>query len=53
MDDEMRVELERRLALIEDDLGVDAPLPPLPLLDLVAAVVGLCVVTLLLLWWAL
>lgn len=53
MDDEMRVELERRLALIEDDGGVDAPLPPLPALDLVAAVVGLGVVTLLLLWWAL
>lgn len=53
MDDEMRVELERRLALIEDDAGGDAPLPPLPVLDLVAAIVGLGVLTLVLLWWAL
>lgn len=53
MDDEMRVELERRLALIEDDGGADAPLPPLPVLDLVAAIAGLGVLTLLLLWWAL
>lgn len=53
MDDAMRAELERRLALIEDPGGADGVLPPLPLGDLVAAVVGLALLTVVLLWWAL
>jgi hypothetical protein len=53
MDDETRVELERRLALIEDPEGHDAPFPPLPRVDLAAAVAGLVLISLLLLWWAL
>ncbi|GEB15710.1 hypothetical protein NSI01_40250 [Pimelobacter simplex] len=53
MDDEMRGELERRLVLIEDAGGAEAALPPLPLTDLLAAVAGLVVLTLVLLWWAL
>lgn len=53
MDDEMRAELERRLVLIEDAGGAEAALPPLPLMDLLAAAAGLVVLTLALLWWAL
>jgi len=53
MDDAMRAELERRLALIEDPDGPEGALPPLPLLDLVAALVGLAIITVVLLWWAL
>ncbi|MBM0127178.1 hypothetical protein [Pimelobacter simplex] len=53
MDDAMRAELEHRLALIEDPGGAEGALPPLPLADLVAAVVGLALITVALLWWAL
>ena len=53
MDDAMRAELENRLALIEDPGGAEAALPPLPLLDLLAAAVGLALITVVLLWWAL
>ena len=53
MDHKQRAELERRLALIEDRTGPDGPLAPLPLRDFLAAVVGLALVSLLLVWWAL
>ncbi|WP_408896045.1 hypothetical protein ACJ5H2_14130 [Nocardioides sp. R1-1] len=53
MDDDMRAELERRLGLIEDAGGAEAALPPLPLADLLAAAVGLALVTIALLWWVL
>ncbi len=53
MDDETRAELERRLTLIEEGGSAEAPLPPLPRADLLAAVVGLALVTAVLLWWAL
>lgn len=53
MDDLTRIELERRLDLIEDAESGEAPLPPLPLIDLLAALVGLALLIGLLLWWAL
>lgn len=53
MDDQTRAELERRLELIDDPAGAEAALPPLPLKDLLAALAGLAVVTVVLLWWAL
>jgi len=53
MDDVMRAELERRLQLIEDPAGAEAALPPLPVADLLAALAGLAVLTVVLLWWAL
>ncbi|NYJ02194.1 hypothetical protein HNR19_002892 [Nocardioides thalensis] len=52
MDPETRAELERRIELIENG-GDDGVLPPLPLVDLVAAVVGLALAACALLWWAL
>jgi hypothetical protein len=53
MDDELRVELDRRLALIEDPGGADAPLPPLPWSDVVLAIAALALLSVLLVWWAL
>ncbi|XBB69716.1 hypothetical protein ABFU82_10515 [Nocardioides sp. WV_118_6] len=53
MDDALRAELERRLGLIEDTGTREGALPPLPLIDVLAAAAGLVVLTLVLLWWAL
>ncbi|MDT0275915.1 hypothetical protein [Blastococcus goldschmidtiae] len=52
MDDrQFAAELERRLVLIEDEGSGEGPLPPLPALDLVFAIVGLVVLTVGLTWW--
>lgn len=53
MDDAQRNELEERLALIDAGGPAEAPLPPLPAMDLVAAVAGLALLAVVLLWWAL
>jgi hypothetical protein len=53
MDQELGDELERRLALIETAGSGEEPLAPLPLADLLAAIVGLALLTVALLGWAL
>ncbi|MFC7502322.1 hypothetical protein ACOACQ_11175 [Nocardioides sp. CPCC 206347] len=53
MDEAMRKELEERLALIDAGGAAEEPLPPLPLTDLLLAIGGLAVLTVVLLWWAL
>jgi hypothetical protein len=52
MDPRMRAELERRIDLIEKG-GEDRTLPPLPLIDVLAAGAALVLLTVILLWWAL
>jgi hypothetical protein len=45
-------ELQDRLLKLESPDGADLVVPDLPLADLLAAVIGLALVSLGLLWWA-
>jgi len=52
MQEDVRAELERRLALIEND-PAEGVLAPLPRIDLMLTVAVLAIMTVLLLWWSL